>query len=77
MKRNPSAAAGPKASPTPQKSSAKSPGPMHWSKYPADSGNDKIGSALLLTVHTDFIYRGQYRLHAERHEPLMNMLVSP
>uniref|UniRef100_A0A2K5R2A6 Doublecortin domain-containing protein n=1 Tax=Cebus imitator TaxID=2715852 RepID=A0A2K5R2A6_CEBIM len=38
MKGNPSATAGPKASPTPQKSSAKSPGPMCRSKSPADSG---------------------------------------
>ncbi|XP_059942403.1 neuronal migration protein doublecortin [Mesoplodon densirostris] len=41
MKGNPSATAGPKASPTPQKSSAKSPGPMRRSKSPADSGNDQ------------------------------------
>ncbi|XP_029786184.1 neuronal migration protein doublecortin isoform X5 [Suricata suricatta] len=44
MKGNPSATAGPKASPTPQKSSAKSPGPMRRSKSPADSGNDQDGS---------------------------------
>lgn len=43
MKGNPSATAGPKASPTPQKSSAKSPGPMRRSKSPADSGNDQDG----------------------------------
>ncbi|KAI4554862.1 hypothetical protein MJG53_020161 [Ovis ammon polii x Ovis aries] len=41
MKGNPSATAGPKASPTPQKSSAKSPGPTRRSKSPADSGNDQ------------------------------------
>ncbi|KAI4544946.1 hypothetical protein MG293_005212 [Ovis ammon polii] len=39
MKGNPSATAGPKASPTPQKSSAKSPGPTRRSKSPADSGS--------------------------------------
>lgn len=43
MKGNPSATAGPKASPTPQKSSAKSPGPTRRSKSPADSGNDQDG----------------------------------
>lgn len=43
MKGNPPATAGPKASPTPQKSLAKSPGPMRRSKSPADSGNDQDG----------------------------------
>uniref|UniRef100_A0A8W4FLD8 Doublecortin n=1 Tax=Sus scrofa TaxID=9823 RepID=A0A8W4FLD8_PIG len=46
MKGNPSAAAGPKASPTPQKSSAKSPGPMRRSKSPADSANGTSSSQL-------------------------------
>nr|XP_040140276.1 neuronal migration protein doublecortin isoform X2 [Ictidomys tridecemlineatus] len=46
MKGNPSATAGPKASPTPQKSSAKSPGPMRRSKSPADSANGTSSSQL-------------------------------
>ncbi|XP_006528761.1 neuronal migration protein doublecortin isoform X3 [Arvicanthis niloticus] len=46
MKGNPSAAAGPKASPTPQKTSAKSPGPMRRSKSPADSANGTSSSQL-------------------------------
>lgn len=55
MKGNPSAAAGPKASPTPQKTSAKSPGPMRRSKSPADSGNDQDGECSSPIVHIYFI----------------------
>ncbi|KAJ6657450.1 hypothetical protein lerEdw1_002509 [Lerista edwardsae] len=43
MKGTPATTPGSKSSPTPQKSSAKSPAPMRRSKSPADSGNPQDG----------------------------------